>query len=101
MTDYKQHFYKLALECNGMRMSHSDDRTIAADNSIVDHLLMVIAKDYGFDSYPQMFKAMQELGAGVSLADYMARPSKHLPINQVEQVAACERVDNWKGRNGR
>jgi len=32
---------------------------------------------------------------------YMARPSKHLPINQVEQVAACERVDNWKGRNGR
>lgn len=101
MTDYKQHFYSLALACNAVRLSHGEDRTITADNSIVDHLLQKVAKFHGYDSYPAMFKAMQELGAGVSLADYMARPSKHLPINQVEQVAACERVDNWKGRNAR
>lgn len=101
MTDYNQHFYKLALACNTVRLSHGEDRTLAADNSIVDHLLLVIAKAHGFESYPAMFRAMQDLGAGVSLADYMARPSKHLPINQVEQVSACERVDNWKGRNCR
>ncbi len=98
MNDYKQHFYKLALECNGVRLSHGDDRTIAADNSIVDHLMQVVAKSYGFESYPAMFRA---LGDGIELAEYLARPSKHLPINQVEQVTACERVDNWKGRNGR
>jgi len=50
MTDYKAHFYKLALECNGVRLSHGDDRTIAADNSIVDHLMLVVAKSYGFES---------------------------------------------------
>jgi len=98
MKTYEQHFYGLAMQCNATRLTHGEDRTLAVDNSIMDSVLNKLAIEFGFTSYPAMFRA---LGEGVELVEYMEKRSKHLPINQVEQVVACERVDNWKGRNGR
>lgn len=73
---YADHIDRLARGSNAVRLSyHHEDRTLTPDHSIVDALTNMIAKSFGFESYPAMHRALGE--PGTQITDYMAQRSKH------------------------
>lgn len=71
---YAEHTAQMEKWCDAIiRASHDGEPAQKA----VEAVLFIVAKTHGYESYPAMFRALQAMGPGMQVTEYMAQRSKH------------------------